>query len=239
MIGRELHMDEVALEKKTFAPGHGELHSGGGGRTFEATALAVPADAVSASTPPELQTLFSGAVAGFDAARAKHWNQAALSLKRIRAAQRAFRAGDLPKSLDSELGHAFVALAGAVHARKSQRASLAALDAASATLDLELRYRAPPEIDLARLRLWTLRLSTDAIARDRSAVTGDVATLQWIRDRIPLEKVDAGRIDDALGSLRAAAEADQLATVVRGAARLRDLLRGVRPKSAAAGVTTP
>src|SRR5207344_3166673 len=42
MIGQELHMDEVRLEDKTFAPGYGELFSGGG-RTFEANALAVPA----------------------------------------------------------------------------------------------------------------------------------------------------------------------------------------------------
>ena len=44
MVGQELHMDEVRLEDKVFAPGYGEFFSGSG-PTFEANALAVPIDA--------------------------------------------------------------------------------------------------------------------------------------------------------------------------------------------------
>ena len=47
---------------------------------------------------------------------------------------------------------------------RRERAGTAAIDVAQSTLDLELRYRPPAEIDLARFDLWTARSSR---SRDR------------------------------------------------------------------------
>src|ERR687887_355969 len=170
MIGRELHMDEARLERKTFAPGYGEFFSGGG-RTFEATALAVPVDAASGPMPPALERLPRAAIAVFEAVRAGKWT----GLKRMRIPP-------APKRLRTELRDAVAALARAIRARESRRASLAALDVANASLDLQLRYRPSREIDLARRRLWKLRPAIDTAAGDRAAARGDAAVLRWIGD---------------------------------------------------------
>jgi len=44
---------------------------------------------------------------------------------------------------------------------------------------------------------------------DAAAVVGDVATLEWVRDRFAhtLKRSDVSRIDNLLGELRAAADA--------------------------------
>ena len=172
LIGRELHMDEARLERKTFAPGYGEFFSGGG-RTFEATALAVPVDAASGPMPPALERLPRAAIAVFEAVRAGKWT----GLKRMRIPP-------APKRLRTELRDAVAALARAIRARESRRASLAALDVANASLDLQLRYRPSREIDLARRRLWKLRLAIDTAAGDQAAARGDAAVLRWIGDRL-------------------------------------------------------
>jgi hypothetical protein len=172
VIGRELHMDEARLEQKTFAPGYGEFFSGGG-RTFEATALAVPVDAASGPMPRALARLPRAAIAVFDAVRAGRWT----GLKQMRVPP-------APKRLRAELRDAVAMLAQAIRARESRRASLAALGVVNASLDLQLRYRPPREIDLARRRLWRLRLEVDKAAADRSAARGDAAVLRWIGDRL-------------------------------------------------------
>jgi len=183
MIGRELHMDETRLERKVFAPGYGELLSGGG-KTFEATALVVPQDNLAAPQPPQLKKLFRGALDVFDAGRTRQWQAAPDGVARIGRAWAVLRAGNVPARLATEMDDALAGLTRAVGARNARAASGAALDVASAALDLQLQHRPPREIDSARLGLWTRRLSSDATAHDRVAVSGDLATLEWIRDRI-------------------------------------------------------
>ena len=168
LIGRELHMDEARLERKTFAPGYGEFFSGGG-RTYEATALAIPVDAASGPMPRALERLSRTAMAVFEAVRAGRW-----------ATPKEIAMPPAPKRLGAELRDAVHALARAIQARESRRAGLAALDVANASLDLQLRYRPQREIDLARRRLWQLRLQLDRGADAR----GDRAVLSWIADRL-------------------------------------------------------
>jgi hypothetical protein len=112
-------------------------------------------------------------------------------------------------------------LAKAAGTRKSGRTSLAALAVAEAGLDLQLRYRPQADVDLARFGVWARRLGVDAAATDRSAVRGDVASLEWVRDRLTLARPAGAAIDDQLRFLRAAAEAGQL----RAAAVVVDRLR--------------
>jgi hypothetical protein len=230
MVGQELHQDETALEPKTFAPGHGEWFSGGG-HDFEANALSVPADALPAPTPAELTTLSSEAYHVFDAARSKDWTAASATVTSMTSAWNTFRAGEVPERLGAQMREALHALAAGVGARDSRKGAQAALDVANASLDLQLRYRPPVEINLARFQLWTRQLLVDAAARNAAAVGGDVTTLAWIRDRIALDSADGNGIDDQLRYLRSVADAKEFEVAMVQAARLRETLAGLKPTS--------
>jgi hypothetical protein len=214
MVGRELHMDEVRLERKVFAPGYGEFFSGGG-RTYEATALVVPTDALSTPLPPQLKAIQRDALGILEA----QWSAAA-ALAQIGRARAGLRPVALPKRLSAELDRAVSALAATAARRDASVTSLAAFDVANASLDLQLQHRPAASIDAARLRLWALRTASDARAGDRSGVRGDVATLGWIRDRLTLPDAAAARIDDTLRRLQAAATAGSLPTAASAAMRL-------------------
>lgn len=224
MVGQELHQDEVPLEPKTFAPGYGEFFSGGG-HDFEANALTVPADATSGPTPAELKTLSNGADQVFDAARSKQWKAAPTSIHEMKAAWSAYQAGQVPPRLAAEMSDALDTLDQAVGARDSRRAPQAALDVANASLDLQLRYRPPREINLARFELWTRQLLADAAAKNAAALHGDVTTLGFIRDRIAFDSAAGNRIDDQLRYLRAVAEVKEFKVAMKQAGLLAAQLR--------------
>jgi len=230
MVGQELHQDETALEPKTFAPGHGEWFSGGG-HDFEANALSVPADALPAPTPAELTTLSSEAYHVFDAARSKDWNAASATVTSMTSAWNTFRAGEVSERLGAQMREALHALATGVGARDSRKGAQAALDVANASLDLQLRYRPPVQINLARFELWTRQLLVDAAARNAAGIHGDVTTLAWIRDRIALDSADGNGIDDQLRYLRSVADAKEFEVAMVQAARLRGTLAGLQPTS--------
>ena len=228
MVGQELHQDETALEPKTFAPGHGEWLSGGG-HDFEANALAVPADALAVPTPAELTMLSSDADHLVDTARSKDWNAASVTVKHMISTWTTFRAGRVPQRLGAQMSQALHALATAVSAHNSQQAQQAALEVADASLDLQLRYRAAVQINLARFQLWARRLLVDAAANNAAAVHGDVTTLAWIRDRIRLDSADGNDLDDQLRYLRSVADAHEFKVAMVQAARLREALAGLNP----------
>ena len=227
IVGREVHMDEARLEDKVFAPGYGEFHSGAG-RTFEATALALPADALSRPMPGALRMLFSRSIQVLDAVRSRSWSAATAALHGVNTAWRALPADAVPSRVAAEMGDAVDA---AVHARTPRRAGDAALAVAGAALDLQLRFRPPAAIDLARFDLRLRQLLLDAAAGDRPAVSGDIATLEWIRDRLELGSTDSRRLDAQLRYLRAAAEAGEPEAVTVAAARLREAVARHVPKS--------
>jgi hypothetical protein len=95
------------------------------------------------------------------------------------------------------MNSAVEALGRALHARDQGRAETAAIDVGRAALDIELRYRPPAEIDLARFELWARRLIVDAQANNLGWVNGDIASLEWTRDRLAasLEPADLARIN--------------------------------------------
>jgi len=105
--------------------------------------------------------------------------------------------------------------------RSQRRARLA-----QSSLDLELQHRPAVEIDRARFDLWARQVSVDASAQRAAAVDGDVATLEWIRDRIAraFDSVDVTRLDTLLEELRANPNDRDFARAARGAAGLRRLL---------------
>jgi hypothetical protein len=123
------------------------------------------------------------------------------------------------------------ALTRAAGRHNALRTRQAALDAAQASLDLQMQYRPPVDITLARFVLWTRRLELAATSGDQAQTVGDVRTLGWIRDRIELDAPDARRVDDDLRFLGAAAEAGELRAVASATARLRELAAGLIPSA--------
>ena len=186
MVSGELH-DDGSREDKIFAPGYGEFRSAGGG-DLEAMALAVPTDTLAGPMPAELTELHRAALARLAGRRA--------SAERMREAWRDVRRRGVPARLAEPMTRAL---------RRLDRTRLSAFAVADAALDLKLQYRPPAEIDRDRFELWARRARLDAAARRRSAVSGDVATLTWIRDRIArsLDVLDRVRVDRRLGDLEA------------------------------------
>jgi hypothetical protein len=203
LVGSELH-DDGTREDKYFAPGYGEFRSSGPGE-LEAMALALPTDAAAGPEPAEPGRILDGADGAFAAAGAHRWHAAATAVDGISAAWRAHRAGGLPPRLVPPLTRALGALDHAVAGRRGLKARNAALDVADATLDLQLQYRQPTDIDRGRFALWVRRALLDATAGHRPRLRGDVATLTWIRDRIArsLDSLDLVRVDRRLAELQA------------------------------------
>jgi len=229
IIAEELHQDG-AREEKTFAPGYGEFFTGSGG-DVEALALALPADELPGLPPAELETLSAGADDILDQARSKDWKAASATVRAMRSAWKTFQGGEVPPRLGPLLSDALRGLVRAVGDRDPASAREAAIDVAQAGLDLQLRNRPPAEIDRARFELWVRQLLVDAAADDAGGVVGDLATLEWIRDRFAhtLEKVDLIRIDTHLVALRTAVNDEDLDGAGAEAESLRDTLAGLGP----------
>jgi hypothetical protein len=224
IVVRELHQDG-STEEKTFAPGYGEFLAGGGGE-LEAVALAVPTDQRSGSPPADLEALMTGAAEVAAAAEAGCWDDAAAAVDSMVAVWEAYQAADLPPRLASRMADVLAALAAAVEANDPASARLSAIEAAQTGLDFQLMYRTAVEIDRARLDLHAQRLLVDTAASDLGAVNGDVATLDWIWDRIAHteDPATAERLEARLANLRSAAAAGDLAAITTVATELRTLL---------------
>src|SRR5215210_4598117 len=168
-------------------------------------ALAVPTDALQGPPPPELKAVSRAADGAFGAVRSKDWKRATGSRHAATSAWRDYqRANQAPPRLKPPINRAIAALSSAGAARNQERAGTAAIDVAQAALDLELRYRPPAEIDLARFEQWTRQLILDAGVRKLGAVRGDLVTLEWTRDRFAdsIDGADRTRIDTHLLALQ-------------------------------------
>jgi len=224
IVGRELH-DDGTFSDKVFAPGYGEFYTESSGEV-EALALAVPTDHIEGGVPKALETILAATATMFDAAESENWREASSAIERMTATWGAHRTTEVPPRLVEPTEAALKELARAVTARDQQDAQHSALDARLAALDLQLQYRKPAEIDRARFDLWALQALVDAAAGDLDAVAGDVATLEWIRDRLSatLDSVDATRLDAHLEELRSSVAEADLEAVVEATITLRELV---------------
>jgi hypothetical protein len=77
--------------------------------------------------------------------------------------------------------------------------------------------------------LWARRAVDDARARRRAALSGDAATLTWIRDRIArdIDALDRVRLDRRIGDLEAAAADGELRPAARAARNIARLAASV------------
>jgi hypothetical protein len=185
MVARELH-DDGTYSDKVFAPGYGEFFTGDKSE-IEALALAVPTDALQGPVPVELKRLSRAATRALHATRSGRWRSAASALRTASRAWAAYRRGAVPPRLEPEMSRAIRSLRAAVAKRARTHAGTAAIDVGQSTLDLQLRYRPPAQIDLGRFRLWAEQALVDAAAGDVGGVRGDVTTMEWIRDRFATE----------------------------------------------------
>jgi hypothetical protein len=231
MVGQELHMDG-ATEDKLFAPGYGEFYTRSGA-DVEALALAVPTNALSGGVPAELTALQSGANRVLDAARFRDWRAASASVDEMRAAWERFRAGEVPRLIEPWVTRELRSLARNVDSHDAVGARQAAIDVARWSLDLQLRYRPPAEVDLARFGLWAAQLHVDAAAHDAAAVNGDIFTLFYIRDRIleSLTPADATKVNGLIGTLQVAGVDKDLAAAAKAAAGVRAFVADVEARS--------
>jgi hypothetical protein len=223
-IVQELLMDGT-VEEKVFAPGYGEFRAQAKDELVT-VALAVPADAAAGAPPAALATLTDGARATAEAAGGGRWATASARAGAVSAAWRRAGTGDAPPLLGEELQGALAGLSRAVGARQAGRVGEAAFQVEQAALDLQLRHRAPDQVDLDRLDLWTRRLQADAAAKDRGAVAGDVATLRVLWDRAGhrVAPATAKRATARLAALRKAADGEDPQAAADAAAALRAAL---------------
>jgi hypothetical protein len=217
-----------STEDKIFAPGYGEFSTGGGG-DLEAVALAVPIDGLAGPVPAELETLASGAGRAYAAAQTGDWEAATTTQSEITAAWEAYRAGQVPPMIEDAMGDALKALTDAVGSEDTAEAAQAAIRVEQSALDLQLRHRPPVEIDLARFELWTRQLALDVAAEDPAAVAGDVAAMEWTRDRFAhaLASADRDQLDTLLEALRIAADGEHLEAAAEAGVQLGDFLAGM------------
>jgi hypothetical protein len=227
LVAEELHMDGTT-EEKLFAPGYGEFFTAGGG-DVEALALAVPTNAAPGPLPDELVTLERGAIGIIDAAGSPDWQAASSTVRGMKSAWDAYGSEEVPTLIRPMTTRGLGALDRAVRARDPARARQAAIDFAQSILDLELRYRPASEVNLARFDLWAAQLLVDAAARDGVAVSGDVFTLGYIRDRIvhALNPDAFTAVNIQLGRLQIASADGALARAVRAARKLRAATAGL------------
>jgi hypothetical protein len=227
IVVRELH-DDGQFERKIFAPGYGEFFTGSGG-DVEAIALAVPTDALPEPLPAPVKVLEKGADEVFELAEKGDWEKAS---DRVDAMRKAWSSHEqaAPPRLREPTSRALESLSHAVDARDAAEARQAALASGQAALDLELQYRPVAKIDLARFDLWLGQTIVDAQADDLGGVSGDHATLEWIRDRIAysLGKVDVTRIDFQLTELHRAIEDEDLEGALETASKLREVVDRIR-----------
>jgi hypothetical protein len=113
-------------------------------------------------------------------------------------------------------------LASGIEARDPVHAGTAAVDVAQSALDLELRYRPQPAIDLARFWVWGRQILVDVAAGDLGGVRSDVTTMEWIRDRFAhiLARADLTALDATLVALREGVLDGDLDSVREETARL-------------------
>jgi hypothetical protein len=228
---KELHSDGT-VEPKIFAPGYGEFRTSGGG-DLEALALAVPTDALPGVPSAELTALTSGAVAVLEAVRIGDWAGATATIDHLQAAWKVVRSSEpQPRSVAALVTTALRSLRTAVRSHEATSAARLATALGQSAVDLELRHRPPFEIDVARFELWTQQLRVDAAAKDRDAVMGAVATLEWVRDRFgPVLGADARvEVDMRLRDLRAASDSGNLPSAADHAARLGARMRHLAPR---------
>ena len=224
IVGSELHLDGTTSEK-IFAPGYGEFFSAHEGDT-EGLSLAAPTNN-DAAAPPELAELITGTWGLVESARLADWEAVDATLERITADWDTVTAGPTPVLVADIMTTSLATLTEAVTAQDPGAVVNAAVDVAESALDIQLRYRPTAAVDVERFHLHSQQLRIDAAAGDSAGVASEVATMEWIQDRIAgtLTADEFIAVDGELAQLRTASNTGNLAGAADQAARLANDVR--------------
>jgi hypothetical protein len=228
LLVRELHMDG-ATEDKTFAPGYGEFRTSDG-EDLEALALAVPTDATHEALPPELAQVTDGALVVVEAARSGSWGRARDSVRESIAAWDRYRTHETaPRLIEPIVTDGLERLRVAVERRRGDAAAAVAIEVARSAFDIQLRYRPPAEVELARMDLWAAQLELDAARADAGAVGSDAFALDYVRDRLlaALAPSDLAQVTAQIGAIQVAVIDEELEAAGQAASRLRTIVGSI------------
>ncbi len=225
VIMEELHLDG-SLSDKIFAPGYGEFDSSHGA-DVEALALALPTDTIHELVPPQLRLLSTSAWGILENARLEDWEGANPTVTRMHSLWQELEAKTYPARVVDTMNRALETLQNAVTEESSAASSQAAVEVAQSALDLELLYVGNVEID--RFHLHSQQLRVHAAANDPAGVAGEVAVLEWSRDRLAgtLTETEATVLNAELAALRGASNDGNVQAAADHAARAAAQLRRV------------
>lgn len=225
IVTSELHLDGTTSDK-LFAPGYGEFYTGHDG-DVEALSVAVSTDRVDEAEPSELAELLTGTWGLVESARLEEWEAVDATLARITDDWNAVAAGPVPVRIADTMTASLATLTEAVATQDSAAVTNAAVDVAQSALDIALLYRPASSVDVERFHLHSQQLRIDAAAVNAAGVASEVATLEWLRDRIAgsVDADELATIDAKLAELRAASNTGNLAAAADQAARLTNDVR--------------
>ena len=211
---------------KTLAPGYGEFLTADG-RDLEAMAVATPTDAQAGGAPLEIRKALTAAWGTLEYVRAEDWPTARRSVARIARQVAVLDQTQQPQRVMALLHSSLTSLQRAVGARSVGAAELACVEVAQSAIDLEARYLPPDQIEVARFHLHTQQLRVAAAAGSYAKVTGEVAALERIRDRLAVEGDQARTVDLALVAMRTASDSRNLPAAADHATRVASLVRNL------------
>ncbi len=227
MVGSQLH-DNGSYSDKTFCPGYGEFFTQKD-LDLEAVALALPVDALAKQAPAELATMMSSALLIHDSALNNDWNVVARELSSLKVAWNALQKNPdgVSVRLGAQMERAIESLEGdalepGALARYTIGTQNGALDVAFAALDLERRYRATAEIELASITLWARKTIIDANALEQGFVLSDARAFEFLIERVKekLSKGDADQLEILVKQLATAADKEDFKKIKSIASQL-------------------
>jgi hypothetical protein len=213
----EEHTQEGSSEIKIYAKGYGEFGISTEDEVLT-VAIASPIDATGGPAPPELETIDSSAGDVLDAATEDDWEGANEALGELSGAWATVSPG-VPAVLAAEVSATIDALVAAVAAEDASSAQQAAIDVALAGLDVQLRHRPAPDIDIERIEHWANRILVDAEDDEPlAAIRSDIAIIEsiWARASGAVGGDVAAIVDGQLAELRVAADAGDVDAAIAG-----------------------
>ncbi len=173
------------LEDKVFAPGYGEFSASvPTSDELVFVAVAVPTDEIDGRVPAALDRLSETAEKLFEDGADQRWSRLELLAGEARRAFAEVSAGDVPPLLDDQAADVLGDLNAAVGARSRADVRQAALELELATLDLEMQYTDPDDVDEDRIEVWQLQQTLHRAAGDAAAASSDRVIIRAITDRL-------------------------------------------------------
>ena len=225
IVTRELHLDG-SYSDKIFAPGIGEFRTGND-HELEAVAIDVPGRALSPGDAAAVARITTASWGALELTRAEEWADVSRATQRIRREWNAIRGHALPPLSVEQMNDAVVGLERAVKASEQSAISHAAVEVAQNAIDLGMRAWSVARVEAERFHLHAQRLRVSVAEADGAGVASDVASLEWISDRIvsSLSEGDQRELGAALTALRSAADSENLAATGDHAARVAAWVR--------------